>query len=350
MVIVAELLLGRESDVPVPLQGASDQSIGWIDALVAPARQRGLIRGPFQPLFPLPTQLLTFEFEIFGDLKAHLDGGGRERLEHRGADERIDAMGADRLAARRPEGDSHLVADIARLAPVLVVGREHAPPAHATGHEAAPQRRAAARSAAVARAVCGHLRLVLLEGVPIYVSRQSPAMQHRPALRIALEASPTVRLAWQPETTIVVAPAVDISSRVGGVTKHVAERGPVGSVPADLSLVRPGADTVGELDVVIEEVAQQSAHRAAPLEDGEHQPDDLPDPLVRIEGNLAGRLEPAAARRPPHQFAALGFPPTPLMHPTLEDVQFGLAHRSLEAKQQAVVVGPRVVDAVGVPD
>src|SRR3954465_12116234 len=129
MVIVAELLLGRESDVPVPLQGAGYQSIGWIDAPVAPARQRGLIRGPFQPLFPLPTQLLTFEFEIFGDLKAHLDGGGRERLEHRGADERIDAMGADRLAARRPEGDSHLGADIARLAPVLVVGREHAPPA-----------------------------------------------------------------------------------------------------------------------------------------------------------------------------------------------------------------------------
>src|SRR4051794_6561580 len=102
MVIVAELLLGRESDVPVPLQGAGYQSIGWIDALVAPARQRGLIRGPFQPLFPLPTQLLTFEFEIFGDLKAHLDGGGRECLEHRGADERIDTLGADRLAARRP--------------------------------------------------------------------------------------------------------------------------------------------------------------------------------------------------------------------------------------------------------
>src|SRR4051812_22678094 len=140
------------------------------------------------------------------------------------------------------------------------------------------------------------------------------------------------------------------SSRVGGVTKHVAERGPVGSVPADLSLVRPGADTVGELDVVIDEVAQQSAHRAAPLEDGEHQPDDLPDPLVRIEGNLAGRLEHVAARQPQHQFAALGFRPPSLMHPTLEDVQFGLAHRTLEAKQQAVVVGPRVVDAVGVPD
>src|SRR4051794_33670235 len=166
------------------------------------------------------------------------------------------------------------------------------------------QRRAATRSAAVARAVCGHLLLVLLEGAPIYVSRQSPAMQHRPALRIAQEASPTVRLAWQPETTIVVAPAVDIRSRVGGVAEHVAEGGPVGSVPADLSLVRPGANTVGELDVVIDEVAQQSAHRAPPLEDREHQPDDLPDPLVRIEGNLAGGLEHVAARQPQHQFAA----------------------------------------------
>src|SRR3954454_11720237 len=82
-----------------------------------------------------------------------------------------------------------------------------------------------------------------------------------------------------------VAPAVDIRSRLGGVAEHVAEGGPVGSVPADLSLVRPGANTVGELDVVIDEVAQQSAHRAPPLEDREHQPNDLPDPLVRIEGN-----------------------------------------------------------------
>ena len=117
------------------------------------------------------------------------------------------------------------------------------------------------------------------------------------------------------------------------------------SVPADLSLVRPGATTVGELDVVIDEVAQQSAHRAPPLEDREHQPDDLPDPLVRIEGNLAGGLEHVAARQPQHQFAALGFGSPPLMHPTLENVQFGLAHRTLEAEQQAVVVGSRIVRA-----
>src|SRR3954466_75704 len=34
------------------------------------------------------------------------------------------------------------------------------------------------------------------------------------------------------------------------------------------------------------------------------------------------------------------------MHPTLENVQFGLAHRTLEAKQQAVVVGSRIVRSI----
>src|SRR5829696_3059354 len=34
------------------------------------------------------------------------------------------------------------------------------------------------------------------------------------------------------------------------------------------------------------------------------------------------------------------------MHPTLEDVQFGLAHRAFQPQEQAVVVGSRVVRSV----
>ncbi len=84
---------------------------------------------------------------------------------------------------------------------------------------------------------------------------------------------------------------------------------------------------------MIDKVAQHPTDRTPPLEDSEHQADHLTDPVVGIDGNLAGGLEHVAARQPQHQFAALGFRTAPFMHPTLEDVKFGLAHRPFEAKQ-----------------
>lgn len=141
------LLLGCERGFPVVLQGAGDQPVVWIDALVAPRRQGGLVSCPFQPLPTLAMQLPSFEFEVLGDLEpltkrpiterrplhttaqrafceglleAHGNRAGRERIEHHATDARVHAVRADRLPARCAAGDRHLVADVAGLASVLV--------------------------------------------------------------------------------------------------------------------------------------------------------------------------------------------------------------------------------------
>src|SRR5215213_10738940 len=169
---------------------------------------------------------------------------------------------------------------------VVVVACEHAPATHPTGDQASEERAAATRNARISVAVGGHLLLVPLKGAPVNVGRIGPPLQHRPGLRITPEAAPAVWLARHPQATVLVAPAVDVGTGVGGVAEHVGEGRPAGPVPPDVSLVGSGADAVRELDVVVDEIAQDTAGRAPPLKDGEDQADHLLDPFIRIQGDL----------------------------------------------------------------
>src|SRR5215207_9639098 len=66
LILVTELLLGREGGLPVLLQGAGDQPVGRIDAFIASPCQRGLVGGPFQALLPLSMQPPPFELDVLG--------------------------------------------------------------------------------------------------------------------------------------------------------------------------------------------------------------------------------------------------------------------------------------------
>ena len=70
--------------------------------------------------------------------------------------------------------------------------------------------------------------------------------------------------------------------------------------------------------------------------------------LVRVEDNLAGRAAHVPDRQRDRQLAALGLGQLARQHPLPDQVQFCLAHRSLQAQQQPVVINPRVIDAVRV--
>jgi hypothetical protein len=189
-------------------------------------------------------QLLALKFEIFGNLKTDLDRRGRERFEHPLGHERINGACADRLTARSAKRGRQLAADIPRLVTIILVGDVHASPAPPASQQAAEQGRAAARNAAMPGAVCGHLLLVPLEGAPVNVSRPALPMQHRPRLQIAYEAPPAVRLARQPQASLLVPPAIDIGARIGWMTQHIGKGGAVRSIPSHLALARSGSDPV----------------------------------------------------------------------------------------------------------
>ena len=70
--------------------------------------------------------------------------------------------------------------------------------------------------------------------------------------------------------------------------------------------------------------------------------------LVGVEDDLAGRAADVSDRQRDRQLAALGLGQLARQHPLPDQVQFCLAHRSLQAQQQPVVVKAGIVDAVGV--
>jgi hypothetical protein len=103
-----------------------------------------------------------------------------------------------------------------------------------------------------------------------------------------------------------------------------------------------------QLDVVVDQPAQHPMQGAKLGELGEDQPHHGLDLLVRIQGCLARGAAHIADRQrdgqlPPPRLGLLAG-----QHPLLEQVQLGLAHRSLQPQQQPVVELHRVVDAVGV--
>jgi hypothetical protein len=81
---------------------------------------------------------------------------------------------------------------------------------------------------------------------------------------------------------------------------------------------------------------------------GEDQPHHRLDLLVGVQGRLTRGAAHRAGRQRDGQLSPPCLGLLAGQHPLLEQVQLGLAHRSLQPQQQPVVVVDRVVDAVGV--
>lgn len=78
--------------------------------------------------------------------------------------------------------------------------------------------------------------------------------------------------------------------------------------------------------------------------------DRLLDLLVGIEGHLASGVEDQADRWPEAELSLLGLLQLAAEQPTPQPMECGLAHRPLEAQQQAIVVEAGVIDALFIDD
>jgi hypothetical protein len=99
---------------------------------------------------------------------------------------------------------------------------------------------------------------------------------------------------------------------------------------------------------VIGEPAQDPVDRADLVELVEDEPDDLADPLVRVQHDLAGGPTHIAQRQRELQLPAPCLVEPAREHPLLDPVQFRRAHRPLQPEQQPVVVVGRIVDSIGI--
>jgi len=105
---------------------------------------------------------------------------------------------------------------------------------------------------------------------------------------------------------------------------------------------QPDADIVGH------QVRVDLRHRSQFRELRQDQADDGPDLLVRVEGDATVGLLDVPDRDAGEQSPAAGLVQPAVVHPGLEDVEFGLAHRSFESEEEAVVELGRVIHPVGV--
>jgi hypothetical protein len=190
----------------------------------------------------------------------------------------------------------------------------------------------------------GDVRLVLLRGD---IRRQAPWQQYQPLAGV-LHHPPGVRPAGDLPARLDLPAAVGVIPGIGRVVQHVLQRLPGGAPPLELSLRRAPVNPDRQLDLPPDQVAEHAVERPQPPESAEDEADDVLRLLVGIEDDLAGRPACIPDRQRDRELAALGLGKLARQHPLPDQVQFCLAHRSLQAQQQPVVIEGRVVDAVGV--
>ena len=147
-------------------------------------------------------------------------------------------------------------------------------------------------------------------------------------------------------TRIGLAASISIDSGVERMHEHRAHRFTSGSAPFQQSLVGTGVGADRQLDVVRLQVSQHPSHTAPPLKLGEDQANDALRLLVRVQDKAARRTFYITDRRQHVQVASPRFVEQRLVHPSLQEMDFRLAHHTAQAKQQPIIVVCRVVQAV----
>ena len=102
--------------------------------------------------------------------------------------------------------------------------------------------------------------------------------------------------------------------------------------------------------MLVPEVFDDRQRRAGLLEQGEQQAHGLLDFLVGIEDEAAGCVEDQADRRTHPQLPLFRSGQLTAEQAIAEPVEFGFTHGAQDAKQQAVGVLARIVDAILVDD
>src|SRR4029450_13695714 len=103
-------------------------------------------------------------------------------------------------------------------------------------------------------------------------------------------------------------------------------------------------------DLLCDKRLQHTLQCAAALEQVEHQADGLLHLLALAQHHLSGAVQDVTAWKMETQLATLRLGATTLQHASLQDVQLGFAHGTLQAQQEPVIEVVRAVITVSVPD
>ena len=155
--------------------------------------------------------------------------------------------------------------------------------------------------------------------------------------------------AWQGVPTRL-RPPVDVGSGVQRTVQHIQHPTVAQANPLQLTRASSAPLPRGKAQLMRGEVTDHRQRRAGLLEEREHQADGFGNGFIRIQHHPAHRIIDQAAGQAKTQLSLFRFGQLAALQSLMQPVQFGLAHRSFEAQQQAVVVQAGIVDGLFVDD
>jgi hypothetical protein len=148
------------------------------------------------------------------------------------------------------------------------------------------------------------------------------ARDHHQPLVLGGDSLAAARPAGNLAPRINTAPAIGIDAGVDRTAQHPLQGGTGGTPEDNLALVRSGSGPHGQVNGIVDEIAQYSVERAEFGELREDQSDHGLDLLVRVQDGLARGTAQISHRQGERQLAAAGLVDLPGLHPLLDQMEF----------------------------
>lgn len=144
--------------------------------------------------------------------------------------------------------------------------------------------------------------------------------------------------------------AIGKCSCIGWILEHVGNGRFTRHFPQQLVGLRTGILPAGQQNPVLAQIAHHLVDAAQLLESGKHQFEHMLHLLIRVfddrpiaETDVAGRQALAIS-------AAFDLGHATFCQTLMQPVQFGFTHRPFEPQEQTVIVQPRVIETVTIPN
>ncbi|HEY8310510.1 MAG TPA: hypothetical protein VIG47_08135, partial [Gemmatimonadaceae bacterium] len=284
------LELGFKSDdfleqlVPSLFQRACHQAILGLARVVLASRSLRLELRSFDPLVPLPSQLLALFLDGGGCGQTRLKSRRLQRRQHLLRDPSFDVRGRRGLAQGQSIIGPQRGTSIGR-ATRLRVAHVHAFAASPASNDARQQRRAAANGAGRTRPrpILRESLLIRLEAIPGNVGGEAVLQKHQTLFGRSTAGTTALRATGLLASWIRWPMAVAISACINGMPQDVAKGLSTRLTPLQLSHVLAGLRPNWQADLVSDQVPKDTVNRALTIELIEDQPNDALHLSIRIK-------------------------------------------------------------------
>src|SRR3989440_1937194 len=341
--------------IPLPLQAPRHEAVVRVDRFVATTGQVRFVLRPLNLTLPLVIDLLGVGFHPVQGREGHFQVGGLDGLQKARNYGLINTISPHGLTSSSSELRMKLVTFVHQQGAIALIPNAHASATRATQDDPLQERRSLSNRSSMLLSAPGaiviELPLIAQEVFPGDVARMRIQEHDRPVLLFD-----TAGLALYPgvfpsqHLASGLGTPIDVGPRVQGAVQDVQHTLMCETTPDQFICSLASPPPRREAQVLLGKGTDHGKCRVKLLKERKNQANGFLHGLIWVKHNPANGIVGQPDRQAKTQAPLFGFAQLPSLQATLQPMELSLRHASLEAKQQAVVMGSWVIHPLIIND